>query len=169
MARYSCSAASSDRPGPSLTPSSAATAWLTNPARTGTKAALHWQREIQAGGQATLRLRLCDPAIAAAAVADPFGAGFDRDFATRRTEADEFYAAIIPGNLSADELGAAAAALTAYLNDHNAHRAHPYRWTYTGQPLVRAAPFSQTRQQQRFGRAWFGSRPQPFDRLEEMS
>ena len=36
-ARYSCSAASSDRPGPSLTPSSAATAWLTNPARTGTR------------------------------------------------------------------------------------------------------------------------------------
>jgi len=22
--------------------------------------------------------------------------------------------------------------LTAYLDDHNAHRAHPYRWTYTG-------------------------------------
>jgi transposase len=53
--------------------------------------------------------------------------------------------------------------LTAYLNDHNTHRAHPYRWTYTGQPLVRATPFSQTRRQQRFGRAWFGSRPQQFD------
>jgi hypothetical protein len=33
--------------------------------------------------------------------------------------------------------------LMAYLNDHNTHRAHPYRWTYTGQPLVRATPFSQ--------------------------
>jgi transposase len=52
--------------------------------------------------------------------------------------------------------------LRAYLNDHNAHRAHPYRWTYTGQPLVRATPFSQTRRQQRFGRAWFGTRPQQF-------
>ncbi len=29
------------------------------------------------------------------------------------------------------------ARLTAYLDDHNAH---PYRWTYTGQPLVRATP-----------------------------
>jgi transposase len=55
--------------------------------------------------------------------------------------------------------------LTAYLNDHNAHRAHPYRWTYTGQPLVRATPFSQTRRQQRLGRAWFGTRPQRFDQF----
>mgnify|MGYP000122273667 CR=1 FL=1 len=54
--------------------------------------------------------------------------------------------------------------LTAYLNDYNEHRAHPYRWTYTGEPLVRATPFSQTRRQQRFGRAWFGTRPQQFER-----
>ena len=57
------------------------------------------------------------------------------------------------------------ARLTVYLNDHNAHRAHPYRWTYTGQPLVRATPFSQTRRQPRLGRAWFGTRPQRFDRF----
>jgi transposase len=56
------------------------------------------------------------------------------------------------------------ARLQAYLDDYNAHRAHPYRWTYTGQPLVRATPFSQTRRQQRFGRACFGCRPQPFER-----
>lgn len=55
--------------------------------------------------------------------------------------------------------------LTAYLTDHNAHRAHPYRWTYTGQPLVRDTPFSRTRQQQRRGRAWFGTRPQRFEQL----
>ena len=36
-ARYSCKAASSDRPGPSVTPSSAATASVTNPSRTGTR------------------------------------------------------------------------------------------------------------------------------------
>jgi hypothetical protein len=56
------------------------------------------------------------------------------------------------------------ARLQAYLDDYNRQRAHPYRWTYTGQPLVRATPFSQTRRQQRFGRAWFGSRPQQFER-----
>jgi hypothetical protein len=51
-----------------------------------------------------------------------------------------------------------------YLEVYNTHQAHPYRWTYTGQPLVRATPFSQTRRQQRYGRAWFSSRPQRFER-----
>jgi hypothetical protein len=51
-----------------------------------------------------------------------------------------------------------------YLEVYNTHHAHPYRWTYTGQPLVRATPFSQTRRQQRQGRAWFSSRPKRFER-----
>jgi hypothetical protein len=46
----------------------------------------------------------------------------------------------------------------------NTYQAHPYRWTYTGQPLVRATPFSQTRRQQRQGRAWFRTRPTRFER-----
>ena len=46
----------------------------------------------------------------------------------------------------------------------NTHHAHPYRWTYTGQPLVRATPCSQTRRQQRQGRAWFSPRPKCFER-----
>ena len=50
------------------------------------------------------------------------------------------------------------------LEGYNTPQAHPYRWTYTGQPLVRATPFSQTRRQQRQGRAWFSSRPQRFER-----
>jgi hypothetical protein len=54
--------------------------------------------------------------------------------------------------------------LSAYLEVYNTHHAHPYRWTYTGQPLVRATPFSQTRRQQRQGRAWFSPRPKPFER-----
>jgi transposase len=52
-----------------------------------------------------------------------------------------------------------------YLDDHNTHRAHPYRWTYTGEPLVRGTPFAETRRQQQQGRAWYGRRPQPFERL----
>jgi len=54
--------------------------------------------------------------------------------------------------------------LRRFLDTYNAAYAHPYRWTYTGEPLVRATPFSQTRRQQRHGRAWFGSRPQRWDR-----
>jgi hypothetical protein len=57
------------------------------------------------------------------------------------------------------------ARLCDYLAVYNTHQAHPYRWTYTGQPLVRATPFSQTRRQQRQGRAWFSSRPQRFERV----
>jgi hypothetical protein len=51
-----------------------------------------------------------------------------------------------------------------YLEVYNTYQAHPYRWTYTGQPLVRATPFSQTRRQQRQGRAWFSTRPTRFER-----
>ena len=54
--------------------------------------------------------------------------------------------------------------LSDYLEIYNAHHAHPYRWTYTGQPLVRATPFSQTRRQQRHGRAWLSARPKRFER-----
>jgi transposase len=49
--------------------------------------------------------------------------------------------------------------LRAFVADYNARHAHAYRWTYTGEPLVRATPWSQTRRQRRQGRAWCGSRP----------
>jgi hypothetical protein len=55
--------------------------------------------------------------------------------------------------------------LQRFLREYNQCQAHAYRWTYPGEPLVRATPFSQTRRQRRQGRAWFGSRPQRFDRL----
>ena len=55
--------------------------------------------------------------------------------------------------------------LQAWLTRYNSCYAHPYKWTYTGQPLVRGTPFSQTRRQQQQGRAWFGSRPPLFERL----
>jgi hypothetical protein len=51
------------------------------------------------------------------------------------------------------------ARLRVFLEDYNARQAHPYRWTYTGEPLVRGTPWSQTRRQQRQGRAWCGGRP----------
>jgi transposase len=54
--------------------------------------------------------------------------------------------------------------LSDYVEIYNTHHAHPYRWTYTGQPLVRATPFSQTRRQQRHGRAWLSARPKRFER-----
>lgn len=53
--------------------------------------------------------------------------------------------------------------LSDYLEIYNTRHAHPYRWTYTGQPLVRATPFSQTRRQQHHGRAWLNARPKRFE------
>ena len=55
--------------------------------------------------------------------------------------------------------------LEQFLHDYNARHAHPYRWTYTGEPLVRDTPFSRTRCQQRHGRAYFSPRPKRFERL----
>src|SRR6185369_80722 len=54
--------------------------------------------------------------------------------------------------------------LRRFLDEYNAAHAHPYRWTYTGEPLVRATPWSQTRRQQRQGRAWSSPRPTPWQR-----
>ena len=34
-----------------------------------------------------------------------------------------------------------------WLQWYNREHSHPYRWTYTGEPLVRATPFSQTSRQ----------------------
>ena len=53
----------------------------------------------------------------------------------------------------------------AFLDDYNSNWAHPYRWTYTGQPLVRDTPFSKTRRQQKRGRACFSPRPKTYERL----
>jgi len=55
--------------------------------------------------------------------------------------------------------------LRAFLEDYNAHHAHPYRWTYTGQPLVRDTPFSQSRRQQQRGRVGVGTRRPRWQRL----
>ena len=57
------------------------------------------------------------------------------------------------------------ARLRQFLDDYNDQYAHPYRWTYTGKPLVRDTPFSRTRRQEQHGRAWFSPRPRRFERL----
>jgi hypothetical protein len=51
-----------------------------------------------------------------------------------------------------------------YMEEYNLEKAHPYRWTYTGEPLVRGTPYSRTRRQRRQGRAWFGTKPQQYER-----
>jgi putative transposase len=55
--------------------------------------------------------------------------------------------------------------LERFLKDYHIRHAHPYRWTYTGEALVRDTPLSRTRRQQRQGRACLSPRPKPFERL----
>ncbi len=68
-----------------------------NPAQTGTKSCLHFQRMVPAGGSVTIRLRLSDTALK-----NPL-----KDVASiiakRKAEADAFYASIHPKNASEDE------------------------------------------------------------------
>lgn len=52
-----------------------------------------------------------------------------------------------------------------WLGYYNREKAHPYRWTYAGTPLVRDTPFEQTRRQQTQGRAFFSDRSKRYQRL----
>ena len=72
-----------------------------NPALSGTKAAAHYVIQVPARGESVIRLRLCDTAVTGAGKA--FGAEFEKLFAARKREADNFYADIIPSNATPDE------------------------------------------------------------------
>ncbi|MEZ5962567.1 MAG: glucosidase [Planctomycetota bacterium] len=65
----------------------------------GTKAAFHSVLRLAAGARQVLRLRLRRDDVATT----PAFADFDRVFAERRREADEFYAALAPARLPDDE------------------------------------------------------------------
>jgi hypothetical protein len=68
--------------------------------RIGTKAAAHYYGLIEPGAAATIRLRFSDrpPSVAD----QPLGSSFDRIFAAREREADEFYAALTANSVEPD-------------------------------------------------------------------
>ena len=68
-----------------------------SPEHTGTKASAHYSLAVPAGASRTVRLRLRADGKTAA-----FGRDFDTVMQTRRKEADEFYATVIPRSLDAD-------------------------------------------------------------------
>jgi hypothetical protein len=72
-----------------------------NAAGSGTKAAGHYRMRIGAGQSAVVKLRLTDREMASAA-SRPFDSTFDRIFAERRKENDEFYAGLTPPGIAAD-------------------------------------------------------------------
>jgi hypothetical protein len=73
-----------------------------NPEQQGTKAAAHYHWTLAPGATRVLKLRLTDLEFRPNN-GDPCGEEFDKIFADRRSEADEFYATVIPESLSDDE------------------------------------------------------------------
>ena len=78
-----------------------------NPANHGTKVSAHYQLLLGSGQSQVIRLRFTDEgqdtfAKTSANDGGPFGPGFQKVFASRRNEADEFYATVIPAALNAD-------------------------------------------------------------------
>jgi len=74
-----------------------------NPARTGTKAAAHYQLQIPAGGSQIIRLRLTVATRSQAANVEIEPKAFDRVFQKRIAEADEFFDGITAPALKKDE------------------------------------------------------------------
>ncbi len=73
-----------------------------NPARRGTKCAAWYRVTVAPGSTVELRLRL-RPAGSGPGAETALGSDFDRVLATRRAEADEFYADLTPAQASSDE------------------------------------------------------------------
>ena len=71
-----------------------------NPNNVGTKAAVLYERNIEAGKHATFQLRLST--LKPGMLANPFK-GFREEMEKRRAEADEFYDSIVPSRASDDE------------------------------------------------------------------
>ena len=78
-----------------------------NPDQSGTKVAAHYRITVAPGGSQVIRLRLSDVSPESLAKANgspdhPFGEAFNAIMESRRQEADEFYASVIPTAVGAD-------------------------------------------------------------------
>ena len=121
-----------------------------NPDKTGTIVAAHYRLTIGPGESTVVRLRLSDAAPAALAPAkgapeSAFGAAFDRQFDSRRREADEFYATIIPPSLGADGANVMRQALAGMLWSKQYYRYDVHQWlkehgSNPFNPTCKAAP-----------------------------
>lgn len=90
-----------------------------NPEKKGTKVAAHYRLTVNPGQSQVVRLRLSDVAPGAygpsnGKAKNPF-AQFDSVLQTRRKEADEFYATVIPRSLNADQTNVMRQALAGML------------------------------------------------------
>jgi hypothetical protein len=106
-----------------------------NPAQVGTKAAARYHLTIAPGRQASVRLRLTDTPLPGGA----FGGAFERVFAERLREANDFYATVIPAHLSADARAVMRQALAGLLWSKQFYHYYVRRWL-EGDPTMAAPP-----------------------------
>jgi hypothetical protein len=90
-----------------------------NPQRTGTKCAAHHRLQVAGGDSATIRVRL--------SAGDPSGS-FDDVMEARRTEADAFYATVIPASLGPDATLVMRQALAGMLWGKQYYEYDVHRW-----------------------------------------
>ncbi|MGX7678478.1 MGH1-like glycoside hydrolase domain-containing protein [Jatrophihabitans sp. DSM 45814] len=102
-----------------------------DPSGTGTKAALHYRSTVPAGGSVIIRMRLTDDDWAQAAQAGrdagPF-VDFDAVMSTRRAEADEFWAEVVPADVGDDERAVARQAFAGMLWSKQYYALDVERW-----------------------------------------
>ena len=106
-----------------------------NPAGTGTKAALHYVLEVRAGESAEIRIRL---AQTEAETLD-LGNGFTDVVAARRTEADAYFASIMPPDATDAEAAVARAAVAGLMWGKQYYHFDVDRWL-TGDPTGPTPP-----------------------------
>ena len=104
-----------------------------NPEQTGTKAAARYRLSLAPGAEARVRLRLTDGHWVSD---DPFSEEFDRTFALRKAEADEFYSAVLPEGLSAAERNVSRQAFAGMIWSKQFYKYDVRRWLLgdPGQP-----------------------------------
>ena len=106
-----------------------------NPARTGTKAALHYRVTLGPGESAAIKLRLANTPP----LGDRLGAEFDALLAHRIAEADAFYATVIPDCLPDDGKRVMRQALGGLLWSKQFYHYDVKRWL-EGDPASRRRP-----------------------------
>ena len=116
-----------------------------NPDLTGTKAAFWYSFDaVPAGGSVTIELRLVSETVGE----QPFGPAFDAVFVDRKSEADEFYDAVIPPERSAEDTDVARRAFAGLLWGKQLYRYSVEQWL-DGDPSQPTPPASR---KQRAGR-----------------
>ena len=103
-----------------------------NPARTGTKAALHYERTLAPGETWTVKLRLTKADAGHGGNAD-LGNGFDATFDLRVREADEFYGTLAPDAMDPETLSIQRQAFAGMLWNKQFYHYVVERWL-TGDP-----------------------------------